>query len=284
MFNFARAIPLHPFSLAMMEGRVIEYRPLGGGLDYHNSPLIGEIPTNDLYHTHRSIDQLRSLNDRDTLINGHPPPTITDLKTSAAALQLDYKNYNNNAGEIRSHQQQHPHHGQHHHHQQHQQHHHDEVDYMKHVADMNGSTGANVDQNGSRQENGGGHTVITTDGNILIEEQSDKMEMVLKQVEKHEVDSVYHASASGTPSPPLSSPSEPTERVGRGRKKVQTYFVCVAQTTRFGFVLFLAYKVAERDPREPFSLCHIYISFVPRIPITIFCASQFPQKYSLISS
>lgn len=209
----------------MMEGRVIEYRPLGGGLDYHNSPLIGEIATNDLYHTHRSIDQLRSLNDRDALTNGHPPPTITDLKTSI--LQLDYKNYNNNAGEIRSHQQQHPHHGQHHHHHHHQQHqqqqHHDDVEYMKHVAEMNGATGTNVDQNGTVNENGG-HTVITTDGNILIEEQSDKMEMVLKQVEKHEVDSVYHASASGTPSPPLASPPEPTERVGRGRKKVQNLF------------------------------------------------------------
>lgn len=49
-----------------MEGRVIEYRP-GGGLDYHNSPLIGEIPSGDYSHIHRSIDQLRSLNERGIL-------------------------------------------------------------------------------------------------------------------------------------------------------------------------------------------------------------------------
>lgn len=54
-----------------MEGRVIEYRP-GGGLDYHNSPLIGEIPSGDYSHIHRSIDQLRSLNERGILT-----PSIT---------------------------------------------------------------------------------------------------------------------------------------------------------------------------------------------------------------
>ncbi|KRF78915.1 uncharacterized protein Dvir_GJ26829 [Drosophila virilis] len=52
-----------------MEGRLIEYRPIGGGLDYHhNSPLIGEIPPSggDYSHAvHRSIDHLRnSLNER----------------------------------------------------------------------------------------------------------------------------------------------------------------------------------------------------------------------------
>lgn len=48
---------------------VIDYRPShGGGLDYHNSPLIGD-PATDLYHMHRSIDQLRSLNERGTLNN-----------------------------------------------------------------------------------------------------------------------------------------------------------------------------------------------------------------------
>lgn len=52
-----------------MEGRLIEYRPIGGGLDYHhNSPLIGEIPPvgGDYSHAvHRSIDHLRnSLNER----------------------------------------------------------------------------------------------------------------------------------------------------------------------------------------------------------------------------
>jgi hypothetical protein len=44
-----------------MEGRIIECHRPGGGLDYHNSPLIGEIPTNDYSHYHRSIDQLRSI-------------------------------------------------------------------------------------------------------------------------------------------------------------------------------------------------------------------------------
>lgn len=53
-------------SIEIMEGRVIEYRP-GGGLDYHNSPLIGEIPAGDYSHIHRSIDQLRSLNERGIL-------------------------------------------------------------------------------------------------------------------------------------------------------------------------------------------------------------------------
>lgn len=193
----------------MMEGRVIEYRPVGGGLDYHNSPLIGEIPTNDLYHSHRSIDQLRSLNERGVLVNGHAMPAITDLKTSSAlALQLDYKHYNNNnTGELRTIH----HHSQSHH--QHHQHHHDEVEYMKHVADINGGGGG---QNGTANNN-----INTTDGNILIEEHTDKMDMVLKQVEKHEVDSVYHdASISGTPSPSISSPSERSVHVGRGRKKV----------------------------------------------------------------
>lgn len=42
----------------------MEYPRTGCGLDYHNSPLIGEIPTGDYSHFHRSIDQLRSLNER----------------------------------------------------------------------------------------------------------------------------------------------------------------------------------------------------------------------------
>lgn len=72
----------------MMEVRTIEYHRShhggGGGLDYHNSPLIGEIPNSE-YHSqvHRSIEQLRSLNERGEL-NGSP---------------LDYKytiNHNNN--------------------------------------------------------------------------------------------------------------------------------------------------------------------------------------------
>lgn len=53
----------------MMEARIIDY-PRSGGLDYHhNSPLIGEIPTSDYFH--RSIDQLRSLNERGILNTNH---------------------------------------------------------------------------------------------------------------------------------------------------------------------------------------------------------------------
>lgn len=75
-----------------MEGRLIEYRPIGGGLDYHhNSPLIGEIPNGEYSHVvHRSIDQLRnSLNERVAL----GPLSVfssTDLRNSVLA-------YNGNA-------------------------------------------------------------------------------------------------------------------------------------------------------------------------------------------
>lgn len=50
----------------MMEGRTIDYRPDGGGLDYHNSPLMAEIPIDNYSHIHRSIEHLRSI--------GVPPP------------------------------------------------------------------------------------------------------------------------------------------------------------------------------------------------------------------
>ncbi|CAH0403527.1 unnamed protein product [Chilo suppressalis] len=65
----------------MMEGRTIDYRPDGGGLDYHNSPLMAEIPIDNYSHIHRSIEHLRSI--------GVPPPldhhrhlaaNITDLR------------------------------------------------------------------------------------------------------------------------------------------------------------------------------------------------------------
>lgn len=86
---------------------VIDYRPShGGGLDYHNSPLIGEIPATDLYHMHRSIDQLRSLNERGTLNHIAVATSMhnTDLKSTsssaaaatASVAQLEYKLYLNN--------------------------------------------------------------------------------------------------------------------------------------------------------------------------------------------
>lgn len=158
---------------------VIDYRPShGGGLDYHNSPLIGEIPATDLYHMHRSIDQLRSLNERGSLNHIATSMNNTDLKTTAsaptsasAALQLEYKLYNNNNNNAHEHN--------------HQSHHDNGMEYLK------------------------------SDVSALIDEQNDKIDSVLKQVEKHEIDSAYNASSispSSTPPPvPLTD--------GRGRKK-----------------------------------------------------------------
>lgn len=74
--------------IVTLEGRTIEYRP-GGGLDYHNSPLMAEIPTGD-YSSHiRSIDQLRSMNDRGVLQLG--PLSATDIR---ASFVHDYKPFN----------------------------------------------------------------------------------------------------------------------------------------------------------------------------------------------
>uniref|UniRef100_A0A1A9WL87 C2H2-type domain-containing protein n=1 Tax=Glossina brevipalpis TaxID=37001 RepID=A0A1A9WL87_9MUSC len=89
-----------------MEGRLIEYRPIGGGLDYHhNSPLIGEIPpaSGEYSHAvHRSIDQLRnSLNERVTLGPLSVFSNTADLRTSV----LSYSNQ-----PLQPHQQQQQHH------------------------------------------------------------------------------------------------------------------------------------------------------------------------------
>lgn len=78
-----------------MEGRVIEYRHPGGGLDYHNSPLIGEIPSGEYTIVHRSIDQLRLLNDRNALSE----ISNTDLRTTIISNHLEYKYTNNNVEE-----------------------------------------------------------------------------------------------------------------------------------------------------------------------------------------
>lgn len=94
-----------------MEGRIIEYsRPING-LDYHNSPLIGEIAASD-YTYYRSIDQLRTtINEREVLqtitsphastINGSVsliPTTAstTDLRT----LDFNHKHYPSSVGRI----------------------------------------------------------------------------------------------------------------------------------------------------------------------------------------
>lgn len=78
-----------------MEGRVIEYRHTGGGLDYHNSPLIGEIPSGEYTIVHRSIDQLRLLNER----NAMSEISNTDLRTTIISNHLEYKYTNNNVDE-----------------------------------------------------------------------------------------------------------------------------------------------------------------------------------------
>lgn len=95
--------------MGTLEGRTIEYRP-GGGLDYHNSPLMAEIPAGEYSHIHRSIDQLRSgvlqlspLNGTDiraSLVHDYKP-YISDLRN---ADRLDYgnSNKNNNGIDVRS--------------------------------------------------------------------------------------------------------------------------------------------------------------------------------------
>lgn len=70
-----------------MEARIIEY-PRSSGLEYHhNSPLIGEIPTSDYTHFHRSIDQLRSLNERGILSTSHFQNVLVPSSTSPIVIQ-----------------------------------------------------------------------------------------------------------------------------------------------------------------------------------------------------
>uniref|UniRef100_A0A182XPU5 Uncharacterized protein n=1 Tax=Anopheles quadriannulatus TaxID=34691 RepID=A0A182XPU5_ANOQN len=86
----------HPNAGSTLEGRTIEYRP-GGGLDYHNSPLMAEIPTGDYSHIHRSIDQLRSMNERGVLgqLNAlqHAAAAVGNGTDLRSALVHDYKPY-----------------------------------------------------------------------------------------------------------------------------------------------------------------------------------------------
>lgn len=70
-----------------MEARGIEY-PRSNGLDYHhNSPLIGEIPSNDQAHFHRSIDQLRSLNERGILSSNNFQNVLVPVSASSIIVQ-----------------------------------------------------------------------------------------------------------------------------------------------------------------------------------------------------
>jgi hypothetical protein len=79
--------PVLSSDVDMMEARVIEY-PRSNSLDYHlNSPLIGEIPTSDYTHFHRSIDQLRSLNERGILNANNFQHVLLPASTSPIVVQ-----------------------------------------------------------------------------------------------------------------------------------------------------------------------------------------------------
>lgn len=77
-------LPGYSFPVATLEGGR-DYRP-GGGLDFHNSPLMAEIPAGDYSHLHRSIDQLRSMNER-----GIIGPLGTSLATTDLRFVHEYK-------------------------------------------------------------------------------------------------------------------------------------------------------------------------------------------------
>lgn len=65
------------------------------GLDYHNSPLMAEIPTGE--YVHRSIDQLRSMNERGTLgAVIHDYKQFTDLRNNIVTDYTIKSNLNNN--------------------------------------------------------------------------------------------------------------------------------------------------------------------------------------------
>lgn len=68
-----------------MEARIIEYPR--SDYQHNSSPLIGEIPTNDYTHFHRSIDQLRSLNERGILNTNHFQNVLVPTSTSPIVLQ-----------------------------------------------------------------------------------------------------------------------------------------------------------------------------------------------------
>ncbi len=85
-----------------LEGRSIEYRPTAG-LDFHNSPLMAEIPAGE--YLHRSIDQLRSMNERGAISNLGPLTTIvaheykpfnSDLRNNSVTDYTIKANINNN--------------------------------------------------------------------------------------------------------------------------------------------------------------------------------------------
>lgn len=68
-----------------MEARIIEYPR--SDYQHNSSPLIGEIPNNDYTHFHRSIDQLRSLNERGILNSNHFQNVLVPSSTSSIVVQ-----------------------------------------------------------------------------------------------------------------------------------------------------------------------------------------------------
>lgn len=65
------------------------------GLDYQNSPLMAEVPTGD--YIHRSIDQLRSMNERGTLgAVIHDYKQFADLRNNIVTDYTIKNNLNNN--------------------------------------------------------------------------------------------------------------------------------------------------------------------------------------------
>ena len=69
----------------MMEARIIEYPR--SDYQHNSSPLIGEIPNNEYTHFHRSIDQLRSLNERGILNSNHFQNVLVPTSTSSIVVQ-----------------------------------------------------------------------------------------------------------------------------------------------------------------------------------------------------
>lgn len=99
-----------------MESRTLDYRHLGGSgaLDYHPTPLIGEMATSTLlgdYHQHphhlsnnhlyhRSIDTLRMLNERGQLLTAHQSQQSPSAPHHSLRGQHDKSTNNANADDI----------------------------------------------------------------------------------------------------------------------------------------------------------------------------------------
>lgn len=231
-------IPIH-IATEGMEGRVIEYRHHGGGLDYHNSPLIGEIPNHSEY-MHRSIDQLRSLNERGAL----NIISNDDFRTG-------YKSFNNNT-ELRDHER---------------------VNFLTHHHKMSNeivvNDGSGCDDGGMSAGRigdngvGGGGCNGRGNGGVgnengsrgLIHEHGDKIEF--KNVEKQELDDSFSggsgsggstggiaaaaSSLSSSPHPPSASATDIDGHIKNSKKVGNTkkYHFFIDDYMGTGIMLFL---------------------------------------------